>query len=290
MTLPRSGTIVTYPLGRLTDTATVLHVEPAGDGLSAVLLDTTPCHPVDAGWPDQGPDRATLSWAGGAADVADCVVAATDGVALHRGGDIPVRRGTDGWAFVVAHLVADPPPVGQQVSVSVDAGLRRALSLGHTGCHLAALALNAAMADRWSKETELDGLGSANFDAAANASSRILPGGSVDTYRLNKSLRRKGFDTAELAERLPAIQDALNAQLSEWIAADAPVRIDRDGDRLTDRRYWVCSLPGGEVSIPCGGTHVEGSGALGGLRAALSLSDDAGTTVLTMTTGAAELS
>jgi alanyl-tRNA synthetase len=289
MTLPGTGTIVTYPLGRLADTATVLHVKPAAGGLSAVLLDTTPCHPVDAGWPDQGPDRATLSWAGGATDVADCVVAATDGAKLYLGSDIPVRKGTDGWAFVVAHLVAEPPPVGQQVTVDVDADFRWALSLGHTGCHLAALALNAAMAGRWTKDTELDGLGSPNFDTAANASSRILRGGSVDAYRLNKSLRRKGFGTADLAERLSAIQDALNAQLSEWIAGDWPVRIDRDGDLLTDRRSWVCSLPGGEVSIPCGGTHVDRLGALGALNATLSLSDDAGTTVLTMTTGAADL-
>jgi alanyl-tRNA synthetase len=285
MTLPSADTVVTYPAGDLSGTATVLHTEPARDGLTAVLLDATPCHPVDAGWPDQGPDRATLSWPDGSNTLRDCVVAATDGAVLHLGADIPVRRGTDGWTFVVVHLMTEAPAVGQQVTVSVDPEHRTALSLGHTGCHLAALALNRALASRWTKDVPADGLGTPNFDAAAIASSRILPRGSVDTYRLNKSLRRKGFVTDGLAEQLPEVQEALNAALASWIAADAPVRVDRDGDRLTDRRFWVCALPEAEVRIPCGGTHTSALGQLDALRATLALSDDGGTTVLTMTTG-----
>jgi alanyl-tRNA synthetase len=285
MALPSADTVVTYPAGDLSGTATVLHTEPARDGLTAVLLDATPCHPVDAGWPDQGPDHAALSWSAGSSDVRDCVVGATDGAMLYLGQDIPVRAGTENWTFVVAHLVTEAPAVGHQVTVTVDPGHRSALSLGHTGCHLAALALNRALAGRWNKELPVDDLGTPNFDAAAIASSRILTRGSVDTYRLNKSLRRKGFVAEGLAEALPSLQEALNAALASWIAADAPVRIDRDGDRLTDRRWWVCALPEAEVRIPCGGTHASGLGQLGALRATLALSDDGGTTVLTMTTG-----
>jgi alanyl-tRNA synthetase len=287
MTLPSTDTVVTYPAGVLSGTATVLHVEPASDGLTAVLLDATPCHPVDASWPDQDADRAVLSWPGGSSAVVDCVVAATDGEALYLGSDIPVRKGTEGWAFLVAHLVAEAPPIGAEVTVAVDAERREVLSLGHTGCHLASLALNRAMAARWTKETDADHLGSPNFDAAASASSRILPRGSRDTYRLNKSLRRKGFVTEGLAEHLAAIQDAVNASLAGWIASDAPVRVDCDGERLTERRYWVCSLPEGEARIACGGTHATSLGALGALRTTLSLSDDGGTSVLTMETGVA---
>ncbi|MEO7374793.1 MAG: metal-dependent hydrolase [Terrimesophilobacter sp.] len=290
MAFPSADTVVTYPAGDLSGTATVLYSEKADDSLTAVLLDATPCHPVDAAWPDQGPDLAMLTWPGGSSAVRDCVVGATDGAALYLGKDIPVRRdiassGTTGWTFVVAHLVTEAPAAGQRVTVSVDPRHRSALSLGHTGCHLAALALNLAMADRWTKELPLDGLGTPNFDAAAIASSRILPRGSVDTYRLNKSLRRKGFVTDGLPEALSALQETLNACLTSWIATDAPVRIDRDGDRLTDRRSWVCTLPEGEVSIPCGGTHASALTQLGALRAALTLSDDSGTAVLTMTTG-----
>jgi alanyl-tRNA synthetase len=288
MPLPSTDTVVSYPSGAIAGTGTVVHVELLAGGRVAVLLDATPCHPVDAGWPDQGPDRAALAWGGALHPLVDCVVGATDGARLYLGADIPVRKGSDGWAFVVAHIVeTTAPEPGQVVEVNVDADYRAALSLGHTGCHLASLALNRAVAGRWSKEAATDALGAPNFDALAIDSSTILPNGSIDTFRLNKSLRRKGFTTEGLADELGAIEESLNASLAGWIATDASVAIRRDGERLTDRRYWQCSLPDGEVSIPCGGTHAHSLGALTTLRATLALSDDAGTTVLTMTTAPA---
>ena len=283
MSLPSSDTLVSYPSGAVSGTGIVVHLESQDDGSTAVLLDATPCHPVDAGWPDQGADHATLDWDGASRPVVNCAVGATDGIRLYLGADIPVRKGTDGWVFVVAHVIeGTPPELGQTITVNVDADYRRAMSIGHTGCHLASLALNRAVAGRWTKEAATDALGSPNFDALAIDSSTILPNGSVDTFRLNKSLRRKGFTAEGLADELAAIEQALNASLATWISADAAVTIRRDGERLTDRRYWKCSLADGEVSIPCGGTHAESLGALGTLRATLSLSDDDGTTVLTM--------
>ena len=287
MSLPQTDTVVSYPSGATSGTATVVHTEPLDDGRVVVLLDATPCHPVDAGWPDQGPDRATISWGQVNAEVVDCVVGATDGIRLQLGSEIPVRKGTEGWAFVVAHLVEAAPPVGTEVTVTVDSEHRRALSLGHTACHLASLALNRALADRWTKELPTDALGSPNFDQAANDTSTIVPGGSFDTYRLNKSLRRKGFTTEGFAEALPSVTDAVNAQLASWVAADSPVRIDRDGDRLTDRRSWVCTLPDGEAVIPCGGTHANSLGELGTVTVTLELDDAEGTPVFSMRTATA---
>lgn len=290
MPLPLTDTLVSYPTGATTGVGTVVYTAPMADGRVAVLLDATPCHPVDAGWPDQGPDRAALSWESGSdsgpatAEVLDCVLGATDGTVLHLGADIPVRKGTEGWAFAVVHVVVSAPPVGAQVTVTVDTERRRALSLGHTACHLAALALNRAVADRWSKETPADDLGSPNFDQAANATSTIALHGSTDTYRLNKSLRRKGFNTEGLAAAVPTITTAMNAQLAEWVATGAPVRVDRDGERLTDRRRWMCTLPDGEAIIPCGGTHATTLSELVGLRVALTFDDTEGTPVLTMHT------
>jgi alanyl-tRNA synthetase len=287
MPLPTTDTVVSYPSGATTGTATVLHTETLDNGLIAVVLDATPCHPVDAGWPDQGPDRATIAWEQVVANVVDCVIGATDGIRLYLGAEIPARKGTEGWTFVVAHVVEVAPPEGVEVTVTVDADQRRALSIGHTACHLASLALNRALADRWTKEAPTDALGSPNFDQAANDTSTIVPGGSFDTYRLNKSLRRKGFTTEGFADSLGALTDAVNAQLATWVAADSAVRIDRDGDSLTDRRSWVCTLPDGEAVIPCGGTHASSLGELGTLTVTLELDEAEGTPVFTMRTATA---
>ncbi|MEO6944272.1 MAG: metal-dependent hydrolase, partial [Lacisediminihabitans sp.] len=185
MTLPSRDTLVSYPSGALSGTGTTLHVDLRPDGRAVVVLDATPCHPVDSGWPDQGPDRATLEWDGAVHPLLDCVIGATDGIHLYLGADIPVRKGTEGWVFVVAHIIdGTPPRLGQAVAVTVDADYRTAMSLGHTGCHIASLALNRAVAERWTKEAMPDALGSPNFDALAIDTSTILPNGSIDTFRL----------------------------------------------------------------------------------------------------------
>ena len=121
---------------------------------------------------------------------------------LFLGADIPVRKGTEGWAFVVVHLVdADASLTeGDTVTVEVDAEYRAALSAGHSACHLASLALNAALAGAWTKEPRLDSLGSPDFDGAANETSTILERGARDTYRIGKSLRKAGFDPAALED------------------------------------------------------------------------------------------
>ena len=286
MTLPALDTQVDYPVGQTEGTATVLHVELLPTGLVAVILDITPVHPVDAGWPDQGPDQALLRAAGTEHPVLDCVVGATDGSVLYLGRDIPVPKGTPGWTFVVAHLVDGAAALveGQRVEAVVDAGYRRRMSAGHTACHLASLALNRALSERWKKDVRADALGNPDFDGTAIDVSLIGENASVDTYRLGKSLRRKGFVTEGLAEQLPEIESVVNAALAEWVTTGASVRIDRDGPLLTDRRYWVCELPAHEVRIPCGGTHVSSLTELGAARVVLSTADAEGTTVLTMQT------
>lgn len=285
MTLPTSDTRVAYASGVLSVTSTVLHVEPATDGRLAVITERTSFHPVDAAWPDQPADAGTMRVRGEAHVIRAAVVAATDGISLHLGDDIPVRKGTDGWAFLVAHLVDDEAGIqeGDEVEISADAARRRALSVGHTACHLAALALNAALADRWSKPARDDALGHPDFDGIAIESSLISPNGSVDRYRMNKSLRRAGFDTASLTEHpgsLDGVAETVGEHLDRWVRSGATVRIDRDGEGLTDRRYWVCELPQGTARIPCGGTHVESLADLGSIRVAFRVDDEGGTPVL----------
>jgi alanyl-tRNA synthetase len=288
MTLPSHDTIVTYPAGDLSATSRVLHVEPAGDGRLAVITEHTSFHPVDAAWPDQPADAGTMRVRDATHVVRDAVVAATDGETLHLGADIPVRTGTEGWSFLVAHLVDEDSAIaeGDGVAIDADAATRRALSAGHTACHLSALALNRALAGRWSKPARDDALGSPDFDGIAIESSRIVPNGSVDRYRLNKSLRRAGFDTTSLQGDLDGLRRAVTDQLDRWIASGAVVRVERDGEGLADRRAWVCELPEGTARIPCGGTHLDSLTELSAVLPRFELVDDGGTPVLEMTCGA----
>lgn len=286
MSLPTTDTAVTFPAGSLDEQAAVLSVLVRDDDL-LVVTDRTPFHPVDPTWPDQGPDRGTITGAAGGAVVLDCTVGATDGEALYVGTDIPVRRGETGWAFVVVHrlppggLVLDG---GAQVTLTVDAAHRAALSAGHTGCHLAALALNAALAARWRKTPpRADSLGHPDFDQSAIVSSRIEPFGSVDEYRLGRSLRRGGFEPAGLAADLPALADRLNAALAGWVGGGGTVRVEVHGPGLTDRREWVCELPDGTARMPCGGTHLGSLADLDGVRVALAL-DESGQQLTMRTT------
>jgi len=285
--LPVEGTVVTYPAGDLESTGTVLHVVEVGDGRLAVVLDVTACHPVDSAWPDQPADRAVLSVDGRDFTVLDCVVGATDGAELYLGSDVPVRKGTEGWVFVAAHLVeaaAGSIAEGSSATITVDALYRLALSVGHTACHLASLALNAELASAWTKDVAADAYGNPNFDALAIESSLIHENGSLDVYRLGKSLRKKGFTPAVLTDNVEGIAAAVTARLAAWVATDAPAAIESDGRALTDRRYWHTELDGVAISIPCGGTHAASLGGLAGIRSSFEVSDEGSAIEVRMTT------
>ncbi|QHC60838.1 metal-dependent hydrolase [Rathayibacter sp. VKM Ac-2760] len=271
-----TGTLVTYPDGAVRGTSTVLHVEELGDERRAVVLAETPAHPVDPTWPDQGSDRGALLVGEERFELLDCRIGAWRDGELHLGERLPARLGTEGWAFVVAHVVSADAPVavGDEVGVEIDEEYRGELSRGHTACHLASLALNAAVADLWSKDVRVDSLGRPDFDQTAIQSSLIRRSGSTDVYRLGKSLRRSGFDAARLREELPAVVERAERLLADWTGTDAAVVIERDDALLSSRRTWRCSLPEGEAAILCGGTHVGRLSELGEVRISLALEDD----------------
>lgn len=258
----RTSTQVSYPSGARTGTSEVIATVPLGDEYG-VVVERTPFHPLDHTWPDQPGDSGLL----GGAEVTACLTGATDGDRLFVGEEIPVRRGAEGWHWLVVHVT--PVSVRGTVDLVVDADRRHALSAGHTSCHLAALALNAALADRWRKDIAPDGLGRPDFDQTAISSSRISEYASRDVYRLGKSLRRKGFAVEDLNVDLVASQ--VDYQLKTWVAADVPVWIDSPSADLAARRTWHCSLPEGEASIPCGGTHLTSTGELGEVTVSLEL-------------------
>jgi alanyl-tRNA synthetase len=283
MPLPTTSTQVSFPAGAVEGRSTVLAVEPLPDGPDgqdgpygggwAIVTAATPFHPLDHSWPDQPADTGVL----GGVPVRDCVTGAVapEGGALLLGADIPVRRGEEGWAWLVVHLSDQPVAVGSTVELRVDAERRAALSAAHTGCHLLALALNEALAPRWRKDPgRADALGHPDFDSLAMDTSRMDVQASTDVYRIGKSLRKKGFTSDDLAADLPAITAAVNARLAAWVASDAPVRVEAPGPELTARRRWACDLPEGPASIACGGTHLHRLGELAELRTELRLSDD----------------
>lgn len=274
-----TGTIVDFPAGVVQGSGTVVRVIDLGDAVG-VITDRTPFHPVDPTWPDQPADEGTLD---GVA-LTDCLVGAiaADG-RISVGEDISARRGDPDHAWVVVHVVSgDAPQPGAVVDLHVDAARRAALSRAHTGCHVSALALNSVVADLWRKEVALDGIGNPDFDRLALTSSRMTPDEARDTYRLGKSLRKKGFDTAALVDRLPDLPRLVEAKVAEWIAADASVEVEVTGPHLTDMRYWCCHVPEGTYRIACGGTHVTALRELGRLQVRYEQPDDA--TLVAVTT------
>ena len=290
MTLPSTDTVVTYPSGATTSAGTLLHTEPLDGGRLAVVLDLTACHPVDSAWPDQGADHATLSVDGVSFEVLDCVVGATDGTALYLGADVPVRKGTEGWAFVVVHIIeSDAAAIseGASAQIVVDPGYRHALSVGHTACHLASLALNAQLAGAWTKEVTADAYGNPNFDALAIETSTIGENRSVDVYRLGKSLRKKGFTPATLTDDVAGVTSGIDERLAGWVASAADARVATDGDTLTSRRYWQTELDGIAISIPCGGTHVASLSEFESVTVGLEVDDSGSAIEVRMTTEAA---
>ncbi|MFJ7912667.1 metal-dependent hydrolase [Kitasatospora sp. NPDC096204] len=291
MTLPT--THVSFPAGAVTGESPVLAVHPLADGRYAVVTEATPFHPLDHTWPDQPADLGTLTVDGTELAVVDCLTGAVgpEGGELLVGADIPVRRGDEEWSWLVLHVLDTDPGdiVGRTAALAVDTDRRGALSASHSGCHLLALALNAALAPRWRKDPgRSDAFGHPDFDSLAMASSVMDTAASTDTYRLGKSLKKKGFtvDATEefpaLADALPALTEAVNARLAAWVAADAPVRIEVPGPELTARRQWHCELPEGGAQIFCGGTHLHHLGELAELRTELRLSED-GTELVAVT-------
>ncbi len=279
------STLVSFPDGALTGKGEVLLVDQTA---AIVVVDATPFHPVDHTWPDQPGDTGFITAGDVQVRVTEAVMAAiSDEGALAVGSDIPVKRGGEGWTWMVGHRTEGAIPadiaVGASVTLTVDADRRDSLSRGHTACHLASLALDAALADLWRKEIGSDPLGNPDFEGKANQSSRIHPDGSVDEYRLGKSLRKAGFDSEGLAASLAERQQRINELLADWIAAAGDSRIDVEGPSIIDRRTWRCTLPEGEVGFLCGGTHVRSLGEFASISVSLDLSDPQ---LLVMTTTA----
>ena len=227
-----------------------------------VVTQATPFHPVSHLWPDHPADKGWLE----ESPVVDCLVGAVDlsSGELFVGTEIPVRRDEDGWSFVVVHCLEKNKvnlSIGQSVLLKVDKAYQQALSRGHSAGHIASLALNKALAVQgyWRKDAERkDTHGYCDFNSYAQQSSFVTPEQCHDTYRLGKTLRKRGLNSAEFLDNLKDIEVAVNHQIAQWLTLKADISMKCCGDTLTDSRYWQCDLGESSIAeIPCGGTHVR---------------------------------
>ncbi|WP_039984956.1 metal-dependent hydrolase [Vibrio owensii] len=241
-----------------------------------VVTDVTPFHPVSHIWPDQPADKGTLTVNGKSFDVIDCQVGAVELASgeLYVGQAIPVKRDTEGWAFVVVHVLpfTDTFDAGDIALLDVDKEYQLSLSRGHSAGHIAYLALNKVLAQSyWRKDADRkDPHGNYDFNSYAQETSFVTPDKCLDTYRLGKTLRKRGLNSADMLSDLKSIEQQVNVLLGDWLKRDVAITVDCHGEHLTDSRYWQCDLGEVEIAvIPCGGTHASHLSDFGSIHVTL---------------------
>ncbi|MEG3693839.1 alanyl-tRNA editing protein [Vibrio coralliirubri] len=261
--------------------AKALYVE-SDDSKTYLITDVTPFHPVSHIWPDHPADQGFVNVGDVQHPVEDCLVGAIEQSTgkLHIAADIPVKRDTEGWAFVVVHQLpasASMIKVSDEIVLSVDKEYQASLSRGHSAGHIAFLALNKVLAESyWRKDADRkDPLGSYDFNSYAQVTSFVTPELCTDKYRLGKTLKKRGLNVADMLANLDGIEADINQMISGWLAEPTPVAMRLEGEALTDSRYWEWQLNADTlVSIPCGATHIENTSELKALSVKLTQLDD----------------
>jgi len=263
-----SGTKITYHTGSLSENSTIVfitHHESLPEK-AVIITEETPFHPMDYSWADQPGDIGTITTEDAVINVVDTLTGAINAESgkLFLGKDIPVRKGTTGWFFVVVHVVdsinTDIEKLQDQtVHLEVDKQRRLQLSANHTSAHLMALAFNKHAAKFWRKAAPRnDSLNSPDLDQLSVQKSQITTTESLDHYRFGKSLRKKGFNSADFVGQLKDIEQYANATIAGWLTSDKGlIAIETSGHQtLETQRVWKCELPEGIATMPCGGTHL----------------------------------
>lgn len=279
------NTLVNY--AEPTCEAKLLHVhEFVEQKKLAFFADQTPFHPVDYRWADQPGDKGKIVVGDTEFEVKECYMAALEKTSstIYFDQDIPVKRGTEEWVFLVAHIIEDGQSTFSEINqkngiikLSIDQEYRNSLSIAHSACHLASLAMNKVTREYWKKTSfdQIDSLGHPNLDALTILESKIKPYQSIDIYRFGKTIRKKGLDSAKLIFDLKKIELEINLQLKCWLKSHPDIITSPFPVRVTDIRYWHCMLSEGEAIIPCGGTHVKNFSAQQEILITLSIRDEA---------------
>ncbi|WP_117233628.1 alanyl-tRNA editing protein [Vibrio maerlii] len=246
--------------------AQVQLVVPSIDNGVYLVADKTPFHPVSHIWPDHPADQGEVRHGDKVYSVKNCLVGAVDleNGELYVDKAIPVKRDTQGWAFVVVHELTTPleeinVESGDEIQLNVDQEYQQSLSRGHSAGHIAYLALNKVLNQAyWRKDADRkDPLGHYDFNSYAQETSFVHPDRCVDTYRLGKTLRKRGLNSANMLEDLEQVTLSVNEQVKQWLATGSAVSMRLEGESLTDSRYWSTTLDGKALELPCGGTHIN---------------------------------
>ncbi len=229
-----------------------------------IVTKETPFHPVSHIWPDHPEDKGVLQINNVEYPVLTCQTGAVELSTgeLYIDKDIPIKRGEEGWIFVVSHLISKDADIAVEntVEIKVDKEYQDSLSRGHSAGHIAYLALNKVLhANYWRKDADRkDELGHYNFNSYAQETSFVTEDHCEDVYRLGKTLRKRGLNSAEMMSDLESIAAQVNQQISVWLALENEVSIECEGKALTDSRYWIADFGiDGVAKLPCGGTHVS---------------------------------
>ncbi|MFZ2315108.1 MAG: hypothetical protein WAW86_05565 [Gammaproteobacteria bacterium] len=275
--LPSENTLVTFPSHSHKETSVIQAIFDFANhpDKKIIIVERTPFHPVDHRWPDQPGDRGEMLVMEQKYEIINSIMVGWDpnNKATYFDSEIPVTRDNDDWLFWVGHVVVCAQEasdmLGKAATLIVDENYQFSLSVAHSICHLTSLSLNKCTKDLWDKPVMQDSLGNPNFDALAIQKSLISPFASADSYRLGKSIRKKGLDVQQFFERLPMIEKAINDQLKIWLQSDLHPTVMPEICNINERRYWKVELPDGAAQIPCGGTHLNNFKNIKGVKVKL---------------------
>ena len=207
------------------DATTTFTATVTGATEGYIVLDGTYFYPEGGGQPA---DRGTLTWDGGQAEVGD------------------VRKDHGEVHHVVASMTGDPPEPGTTIEGRIDTERRERLRRMHTAQHV----VSRVVLDEYGATTA---------------------GNQIHEDRSRIDFTPADFDEADL--------DQIQRRSNEAIARDLPVRkenrprgaVEREVDEgraLLDRipesvdPLRVVEIDGFDM-CPCGGTHVDSTGAIG---------------------------
>ncbi|SBS39214.1 Alanine--tRNA ligase, organellar chromatophore [Marinomonas spartinae] len=253
-------TEILFPSGATESQSVIVDIVEADTYQDAIILDKTPFHPEDYKWKDQPSDKGYIMYGDKKFAVNKAIVFYSKDKNFVFDEQINKSKPDHSIGlFGVAHLIDKNHNIkrGDKINVFVDKEYRHSLSKAHTAAHLMSLALNKALSSHWSKEYKKDCLRSYNFDQAAIFSSKIEPVKSIDTYRLNKSAKRKGIDTNYILKNPKTIEKEVNELLIQWTKENSRSYIDSEEPFIDSNRLWKTKIQSTEVSIPCGGTHID---------------------------------